>query len=380
MAARAITHQAEVERVLDSYRTRIGRAETELATPSLVLDRQALGRNIAELERRLAGSARLRPHAKTHKSPEIARLQLDAGAIGITVATAWEALALARAGIDDLLVANEIWGSERQSALVEAATRTAVTVAVDDSENAQELSHAARAGEVELGVLIDVDVGLGRCGVRRAQDAAALAIAVEGLPGLRLRGVQGYEGRVALDPDRERRARGAEAAAERRSAAVRAIEDAGVAVEVVSGGGTGTWDTTGLPQRVTELQAGSYVFMDTLHLAVVPDLEVSLVVLATVISRSGSTVVLDCGRKALGRAEPVAPRVEGLPGELRMLSEEHLVIESAAEAPVGSTVRVVTTYASSAVTMHEVFHVVEDGVVVDIWPVLARGAGREGAR
>jgi D-serine deaminase-like pyridoxal phosphate-dependent protein len=189
MAARAITHQAEVERVLDSYRTRIGRAETELATPSLVLDRQALGRNIAELERRLAGSARLRPHAKTHKSPEIARLQLDAGAIGITVATAWEALALARAGIDDLLVANEIWGSERQSALVEAATRTAVTVAVDDSENAQELSHAARAGEVELGVLIDVDVGLGRCGVRRAQDAAALAIAVEGLPGLRLRGV-----------------------------------------------------------------------------------------------------------------------------------------------------------------------------------------------
>ncbi len=159
-----------------------------------------------------------------------------------------------------------------------------------------------------------------------------------------------------------------------------AIEAAGLTVEVVSGGGTGTWDTTGRARRVTELQAGSYVFMDTLHLAVVPDLEVSLVVLATVISRSGSTVVLDSGRKALGRAEPVAPRVERLPGELRMLSEEHFVIESAGEARVGSTVRVVTTYAPSAVTMHEVFHVVDDGVVVDIWPVLARGAGREGAR
>ena len=255
-----------------------------------------------------------------------------------------------------------------------------MTVAVDDGENARELSRAARAGDVELGVLVDVDVGLGRCGVRSAGDAAALAIAVEGLPGLRLRGVQGYEGRVALDPDRERRASGAEAAAARRSAAVRAIEEAGLVVEIVSGGGTGTWDTTGRVRRVTELQAGSYVFMDTLHLAVVPDLEVSLVVLATVISRSGSTVVLDCGRKALGRAEPVAPRVEGLPGELRMFSEEHLVIESAGGAPVGSTVRVVTTYAPSAVTMHEVFHVVEDGVVVDVWPVLARGAGREGAR
>ena len=124
MAAKAIAHQADVERVLDSYRTRIGRPDGELATPSLVLDRQALGRNISELERRLAGGARLRPQVKTHKSPEIARLPLDAGAIGITVATAWEALALARAGIDDLLVANEIWGNERHSALVEAATHT----------------------------------------------------------------------------------------------------------------------------------------------------------------------------------------------------------------------------------------------------------------
>jgi D-serine deaminase-like pyridoxal phosphate-dependent protein len=380
MAASAITHQDDVERTLAGYRDRIGRVAAELPTPALVLDRPALVRNIAELERRVAGRARLRPHAKTHKSPEIARLQLDAGAIGITVATAWEALALARAGIDDLLVANEIWGSERYEALTEAATHTAVTVAVDDGDNVRELARAARARDVELGVLIDVDVGLGRCGVRRAEDAAALALAVDGLAGLRLRGVQGYEGRVALDPDRERRARGAEAATKCRMAAVRAIEAAGLAVEVVSGGGTGTWDMTGSTGGVTELQAGSYVFMDTMHLAVVPDLEVSLVVNATVISRSDDTVVLDCGRKALGRAEPVAPRVEGLPGELRMLSEEHLVIESSAPAAVGSTVRVVTTYAPAAVTMHEIFHVVDDGVVVDVWPVLVRGAGREGAR
>ena len=121
-----------------------------------------------------------------------------------------------------------------------------MTVAVDDGENARELSRAARAGDVELGVLVDVDVGLGRCGVRSAGDAAALAIAVEGLPGLRLRGVQGYEGRVALDPDRERRASGAEAAAARRSAAVRAIEEAGLVVEIVSGGGTGTGTRRGV--------------------------------------------------------------------------------------------------------------------------------------
>jgi D-serine deaminase-like pyridoxal phosphate-dependent protein len=380
VAAGAITHQGDVERMLAGYRDRIGRAATELPTPSLVLDRRALARNIAEVERRLAGTARLRPHAKTHKSPEIARLQLEAGAIGVSVATAWEALALARAGIEDLLVANEVWGSDRYEALVEAASRTSLTVAVDDADNATELARVARSSDVELGVLIDVDVGLGRCGVRRPLDAAALALTVAGLAGLRLRGVQGYEGRIALDPDPERRARGAEAANDRRRAAVDAIEAAGLPVEVVSGGATGTWDLTARAGAVTELQAGSYVFMDTMHLAVVPDLEVSLVVHATVISRSGDTVVLDCGRKALGRAEPVAPRVEELPGELRLLSEEHLVIQSSEPATVGSTVRVVTTYAPAAVTMHEIYHVVDEGVVVDIWPVLVRGAGREGAR
>jgi D-serine deaminase-like pyridoxal phosphate-dependent protein len=375
-----VHHTADVERALDSYRDRVGTPWRELPTPALVLDRGLLEANIAEMQRRSAGGAALRPHAKTHKSPEISQLQIAAGAIGITTATAWEALALARAGVTDLLLANEVYGAARHAALTESASLTRVTVAVDDAGNADDLAAAARAAGVELGAVVDVDVDLGRCGVRSTAEAVELATHIAGLDGLELRGVMGYDGQVSLEPDAAVRAAiGARTSATVRTA-VDAIVAAGLPVGIVTGGGSAHWATTGRDPLFTELQAGSYVFNDTGHLPALPDLPVSLHLLATVVSRKGRTVVLDSGRKALGTVDPYPPQVEGLPGPLVMFAEEHLVIESDAEARPGDTVRLVTTYAPAAVALHEVYHVVEGDVVTDVWPVLVRACGREGAR
>jgi D-serine deaminase-like pyridoxal phosphate-dependent protein len=366
--------------VLDGYRDRIGMSWRALPTPSLVLDRALLDANVAELQRRSAGGAALRPHAKTHKSPEIARRQLAAGAIGITTATAWEALALARAGVTDLLVANEVYGAAQHAALVETAALTRVTVAVDDAGNADGLAAAARAGGVELGAVVDVDVGLGRCGVRDAAAAAALAAHVAGLDGLELRGVMAYDGRVSLEPDSEVRATLGEAASAIARAAVEAIAAAGHAVGIVTGGGSAHWSTTGRDPLFTELQAGSYVFNDTGHRPALPDLPVSLHVLATVVSRRDDTIVLDAGRKALGTIEPRRPEIEGVDAQSVRISEEHLVVMGATDLRPGDATRLVTSYAPAAVTLHEVYHVVDGDLVTDVWPVLVRACGREGAR
>jgi D-threonine aldolase len=346
-----------------------------------VLDATVLERNIAAMRSRMRGGAALRPHAKAHKSAEIAALQLEAGAIGIMTATAWEALALARAGISDVLVGNIVRGAARCAAVAEAASHTWTTVLVDDAENADELAAAAHEAGVELDVLVDVDVGQHRTGARTHAEAVQIARHVARTRGLRLRGVHGYEGHVSLDQDAERRRAGAATASDERAAFVDAIRNDGHAVEIVSAGGTGTWDSTGRDARVTELHPGSYVFMDSAHWRQVPDAEASLRVLATVMTQKGQTVVLDAGRKTLGTIDPVPPIIRNLPGPVRLFHEEHLAVETGAAPPrPGTVVEIVPSYAPAAVTLHEVYHLVAHGRVVDVWPVLARAGGREGAR
>ena len=318
-----VTHTDDIERTLDSYRDRIGLPVEDVATPALVLDVEALERNIAAMEQRTAGGAALRPHAKAHKSAEIAGLQLRAGAIGIMTATAWEALALARAGVTDILVGNIVRGAARCAAVVDAARHTGTTVLVDDTGNADELAAAARHAGVELDVLVDVDVGQHRTGARTPGEAVTLARHVAHTPGLRLRGVHGYEGHVSLEQDADRRRAGAATASDDRAAFVDAIRADGHPVEIVSAGGTGMWDSTGRDPRVSELHPGSYVFMDAAHWRQVPDPEASLHVLATVLTRKGQTVVLDAGRKTLGTIDPIPPVIRDVPGPVRMFHEEH---------------------------------------------------------
>ena len=343
------------------------------STPALVLDLDVADANIRRMaELALANRCNLRPHAKAHKSPELARRQVAAGAGGITTATAEEAIAFAAEGIDDILIANQIAVPEKLDALARAARDVRITVAVDNAENLRDLSARAAAAGSELGVLVEVDIGMGRCGVRRPAEAADLAQLAAGLPGARLRGLMGYEGHCVDDPDRASRRRRTVEAVERLAEAVMALEACGLPPEVVSAGGTGTADITSGLALVTEIQAGSYVLMDTYHHVTAPGFEVALTVRATVISVHDDLVVVDAGRKALG-GDLALPRLAGRLGETAFVHEEHSGYRvGSGRLRIGEQVSIVVGYAPTAVNLHDVYHVVSGGAVVDRWTVRGR--------
>lgn len=370
MNSRASTPLANV------YKRAIGKPRDSLSTPTLILDLDVVRRNVAEMGAWCRDHTNVRPHAKTHKSPEIARLQLDAGAVGITTATAWEALEMAKAGIDGILVANEVMGQDKLDALTQAAALADVIVAVDSSAVAQELSRSARAAGMEIGVLVEIDVGMHRGGVRDLDEARAVAKEVTTLGGLKFRGVMGYEGHTVLERDRAKRERNVHAAMADLLHYVAALREDGHDVAVVSAGGTNTHDITGTIPGVTELQAGTYALMDTSYVDFAPKFQPALTVSGRVISRHGNRVVLDCGSKVLGPSPLALPRPLGVPGQVVAVHEEHTLLDIEGSQPqVGDRMELIVGYAGGAVNANDAYHVVERGTVVDIWPIRARATG-----
>src|SRR6266699_2587107 len=366
------------EVTLGNYQSAIGRSRHDLTTPALILDLDIARRNIANMAGYMRTvPAKLRPHVKVHKSPELARMQMEAGeSIGMTTATIWEAVVMARGGIDDILIANEVVGAEKIHALAELGRSTRMTVAIDDTRNAEDLSAAALKAGSTLGVLIDLDVGMERCGVRTKEEALHLVQHVSKLRGLRFEGMMGYEGHCMLEPDPDLRMRKAHAAMDKLIETVDFLTQAGFESKIISGGGTGTYNITGAHPRVTELQAGSYVVMDVFHAQLVPGFPVALTVLGTVISRQGNRVVLDSGRKAIG-SELGLPRLKDVPATTASIAEEHLLVDVEPGYPlkVGDRVEVVSGYGPTTVNLHDVYYVVENDVVTDVWTVRTRGAG-----
>ena len=363
---------------LGDYRSAIGRPRHDLVTPALILDLDVARRNIAAMaEYMRTVPAKLRPHIKVHKSPELARMQMEAGeALGLTTATVWEAVVMVRGGIDDILIANEVVGEEKVKALAELARDARINVAIDDAHNAEELSAAALKAGSTPGVLIDLDVGMERCGVRTKEEALRLAEHVSKLRGLRLEGMMGYEGHCMLEPDPVLRVQKAHAAMDKLMDAVDHLSQAGFESKVISGGGTGTYNITGAHPRLTELQAGSYVVMDAFHAQLVPGFPVALTVLGTVISRQGHRVVFDTGRKVIG-SELGLPRLKDVPSTTAGIAEEHLLVDVDPGYPlmVGDRVEVISGYGPTTVNLHDVYYVVENDVVTEVWPIRARGAG-----
>jgi len=364
------------------HRAAIGLARSELTTPALILDLEVLRRNIATMAEWTKTHASIRPHTKVHKCPQIARLQVEAGAIGLTTATVWEAITMARAGFDNILIANEVGGEEQLSLLAAAAQETNLVVAVDHPDGAKALWTAVQRAGSHIGVLIDIDIGLRRGGVRSDEDALRVAQTVSSLPGLILRGAMGYEGWVVMEPDRQVRARKAAEAIGRLVSRVERLEKSGFPIQIVSAGGTNTHDMTGAHPRVTELQAGSYALMDAAYAPLSPSFQPALTILATVISRQETTAVLDCGTKvvAIDLAHPL-PLDSTI--QVREVHEEHTLLDVAADNALrfGDRVELTIGYCGGTVNLHDVYHVVEHDRVVDIWPILARGDGRgPGAR
>ena len=271
----------------------------EISTPALLIDVHAMNRNISQMARFFADrDCKLRPHFKAHKTPEIARRQLAAGSCtGLTCATVAEA-EVAHALTGDLLIANEVIGAARCARVARLAARGAVTVAVDSATGLAQLAAAADAAGATVGVLVDVNVGQNRCGAPAGEAALGLARRVEATSGVALRGVMGYEGHlVSIRARAEREARTREAMG-RLIATAELLRVSGLPCDIVSGGGTGTYDIDGELPGITEVQAGSYVLMDTDYGALGLPFEHALSVRGTVISRTGDRCVADCGHKA----------------------------------------------------------------------------------
>jgi len=368
------------ERVRRAYGGAIGQQRSEIITPALILDLPTARRNITKMAQCMqAMPAELRPHVKVHKSPELALMQVEAGAIGVSTATVWEAIVMVRSGLDGVFVVNTVAGPDKLAALAALAREAEVMVAVDDAENAAQLAAAARAADSTLGVLVELDTGMDRAGVDSTEEAIALAARIAELHGVRLLGLTGYEGHCSLTPERELRHERERTAMGFLVDTADAVRSAGLPCSIVSAGGTATWDWTGAFPGVTESQAGSYVVMDNFHGAMIGDFEHAVTVLATVISRRPDRVIVDAGNKSMGASELATIVERDDLGNLRF-DEEHGIFAATAELgpSVGEVVELVPGYAPGTVNWYDAYHVVEDGRVVDIWPIVPRGPGHAG--
>jgi D-serine deaminase-like pyridoxal phosphate-dependent protein len=304
-------------------------------------------------------------------------MQIEAGAIGLTTATVWEATAMVEAGLSDILIANQVVGPVKAAELARLAGMARVLVTLDSAVNAAELAEAARRAHSEIGVLVDCDVGLHRAGVRSILEAVELAIDIERRPGLRLVGLFGYEGHCMLEPDRELRITKARAANAELLAVADEFDRRGLPTEIIAAGGFGTWDITGANPRITEIHAGSYIFTDAFHRNLVPGFQAALTVLATIISRTGRMAVLDCGRKSIG-IDRIVPELVGVAGEIRFehgehfIHEEHTAIMLDEDLGVGDTVELMPGYGPTTVNLYDLYYVADDDRIVDVWPVCGR--------
>ena len=367
------------DRVRREYGGAVGRRREQLVTPALVLDLPAAKRNITNMASRIATMpAAIRPHVKVHKSPELGRLQIEAGAIGLSVATVWEAVVFARSGIDHILVVNTVAGPDKIRTLAELAREADILVAVDDPANAEAHSAAAVAAGSTLGVLVEVDTGMDRCGVDTPDQALALAQRVSELPGLRMLGLTGYEGHCSLTPEHDLRHSKQTKAMGFLLEIADLLNANGIATPILSAGGTATWDWTAANPRVTEIQAGTYVVMDNFHGAMVGGFEHSLTVQATVISVRPDRVIVDAGNKSMGAGAMAS--IIGYPYPSFRFDEEHGIFATEEPSPlrVGDSISLVPGYSPGTVNWYDAYHVVEDDVVVDIWPVIPRGPGHHG--
>lgn len=363
-------------------------------TPALLIDLDAFERNLDAMARFCAAAGvGLRPHAKTHKSPVIARMQMARGAVGVCVQKVSEAAAMADGGVDDILISNQVVGAQKLARVAALARRARVTICVDDAGNVADLAAAAACFGAEIGVLVEIDVGQNRCGVAPGAAAARLARTVAAAPGLSFRGLQAYNGAVQQlrDPAERQGAVARSADAVRETLAALAAE--GLTAETIGGAGTGTFPFEAAAGLWTELQPGSYIFMDADYARNAaapgaPGFEKALFVWTTVMSRRAGGAVVDAGHKAAAvDSGPPVPLTAGL--VYGGPSDEHgqLTAEGGAALPaLGQKLALIPGHCDPTVNLHDWFIGVrglrpalaagDDSAYVEtVWPVAARGAG-----
>jgi D-serine deaminase-like pyridoxal phosphate-dependent protein len=359
----------------------------ELATPALVIDLPSFERNLVAMQEHCNRvGVKLRPHAKTHKCAEIARRQLKAGGVGQCVAKLGEAEALAEAGIDGILVTSPVVTAQAFARVAKLNARLGdFMVVADSSICADGYAQAARASGKRLKVLVDVDIGLHRTGIQPGEPALALAQKIASEPQLQFMGLQGYAGQLQHVPVFEERRTQSLAAMKTLGETRDRIVAASIPCPIVSGGGTGTFNIDPEARVLTELQAGSYIFMDKQYgevriaNAAPLSFEMSLFVQTTVISATmPGLVTSDAGLKSFA-TEAGAPIISsGAPEGASYFffgDEQGGIMLGGADKKLalGSSVRCVVPHCDPTVNLYEAYHVVDGDRLVDIWPIEARG-------
>ena len=356
----------------------LGMTREEIPTPALILDLDIFEKNVNQMAAFFQGPIKLRPHIKTHKCPQIAKRQVQAGAIGVTCAKLSEAEVMVEHGIDNILIANQIAGYGKPERLALLAQRADVTVAVDNRENIDDLDRVACLVGAQIGVVIEVNVGNDRCGTRSMEETLDLARYIASKEGLTFNGLMGYEGHCVFIADREERMAACMAANKILVDSAEMLRSDGFTVQTVSAGGTGTYDMSGIYPGITEVEAGSYLFMDSRYSMVMGNdvFRPALWVLSTVISKPRQDLALvDAGMKSLTQefGFPL-PRRSG--ATLTGLSEEHGRLELLPEAynlKVGDLIEIWPSHGCTTVNLHDRYCVLKDNKLEDIWTIACRG-------
>jgi 3-hydroxy-D-aspartate aldolase len=359
----------------------------DIPTPALLLDLDRFERNL----RRMAAHARasgknLRPHAKTHRCPEIARRQVSAGALGVACAKLGEAEVMARAGVRGLLITTEVVSPatiRRLMQLVSAAPDTMVVI--DNPVNVADLGREAAADGVTVNVLVDVDVGTRRTGIAPGEPALALARAAVAQPALRFRGLQGYAGHCAHVMGWQARREASHAALKPLMETRELIERAGIPVEIVAGGSTGTFDIDIELPGLTELQAGSYCVMDIDYRRIGAqsgplngNFEMALTVITTVVSvPTTDRAMVDGGLKAFSTDKPFPPESVERPGvEFSFAGDEHgrLTVTYPSRGPkLGERIEFFPPHCDPTINLYDRIYAMRGDKVEAVWDIAARG-------
>jgi len=341
----------------------------EIPTPSLLMDLDTMESNLLRMAAFFNGRGpKLRPHFKAHQVFALAKRQIEHGAIGLTCARLDQAEALVDQGIDNILVANEIAGESKIRHFVDLARRAPIIVAVDNPKVVSDMARLAGSSREGLNVLVDVDVRLGRCGVRPGEEALSLAKVVLA-KGLKFRGLMGYEGQVALPPGPEKDrvvCEGLTRLIDTRTM----IEDARIPVEIVSCGGSSDFSIAAKHRDITEIQAGSYLLMDSSYVPFAPEFKPTLSILATVISKTpGERIVVDAGFRAMS-GENGLPSIKA-PAGLRpkALHIEHTIIEitdPSVSIEVGDKLEIWVRFLDQTLGLHDHFYGIRKGEVDEV--------------
>ncbi|MFW9772642.1 MAG: DSD1 family PLP-dependent enzyme [Candidatus Thorarchaeota archaeon] len=348
-----------------------------ISTPALVIDYDIVKENIDTMAKFAKdNNINLRPHVKTHKCPVIGKMQLEAGANGICVARVGEAEIFAKNGFNDILIANEVIDLGQIKRLVELNKKSLVRVCVDSKKNILDLNNIASKNKVTLEILIEIDMGSGRNGVKPGNEALDLANIIKNQSNLRLMGLQGYEGHLVSVKDPELRKKQAEECMELLVETRDLINRNGYNIGYLTVGNTVTYKFSGKIKGITEIQPGTYIFNDWHYYQTSSEFNIAATVLGTVTNTTAKRFyTIDAGLKAISNDSGYAVFKNYPNSKLRVMTEEHSIIRAGPSDrfEIGQKLELFPSHICTTVNLYDFFTVIEDDEIIATWEILARG-------